>query len=105
MAAISMTFTSGAFAPAAVIPNQYTCDGSDASPELSWTKPPEGTKSFALICDDPDAPMGVWVHWVLFGIPAGTTSLATGVPKTGALPSGAKQGKNDFGRIGYGGPC
>lgn len=105
MAAISLTLSSGAFINEGVIPAANTCDGADLSPALSWTKPPDGTKSLALICDDPDAPMGVWVHWVIFNLGPQTTSLAGSVTKAEELPSGARQGKNDFGRIGYGGPC
>ena len=96
----STAFENGGF-----IPKKYTCDGSDVSPPLSWTDPPEGTKSLALICDDPDAPMGTWVHWVLFGVPPETRELPEGVPTEKTLSWGGKQGRNDFGRIGYGGPC
>ena len=87
------------------IPKQFTCDGEDRSPELHWTEPPAGTKSLALIADDPDAPVGTWVHWVLFNLPADTRSLPENVPKKDTLENGALQGKNDFGKIGYGGPC
>lgn len=87
------------------IPAQYTCDGADLSPPLTWTNVPAGTKSFVLIVSDPDAPSGQWAHWLLWDLPAGTTSLPQGVPKTGALPDGSRQGKNDFGNPGWGGPC
>jgi Raf kinase inhibitor-like YbhB/YbcL family protein len=75
------------------------------SPALSWNTPPEATQSFALILDDPDAPGGTWVHWVLYDLPATERELPTSVPPEGKLPSGARQGRNDFGRTGYGGPC
>ena len=78
---------------------------SDQSPPLRWSEPPSGTKSIALICDDPDAPRGTWVHWVLFNLPAQARELEEGVPTKETLGTGAKQGKNDFGNIGYGGPA
>ena len=87
------------------IPKTFTCDGEDVSPALSWTDPPSGSKSFALIADDPDAPRGTWTHWVLFDLPSATTSLPEGIPKIGEPPNGARQGVNDFPKIGYGGPC
>jgi len=97
--------TSSAFAEGGLIPAKYTCDGSDISPPLQWDSVPEGTRTIALISDDPDAPMGTWVHWVLFNLPAETRELAENVPPDGTLPNGAKQGLSDFGKIGYGGPC
>lgn len=96
---------STAFEHGGNIPKKYTCDGADVSPPLSWTSPPEATKSLALICDDPDAPMGTWVHWVLFGLPPNTRELLEGVSTQEILPDGSKQGTTDFGRVGYGGPC
>jgi len=96
---------SSAFDPSGMIPKKNTCDGPDLSPALEWTGVPEGTKAFALICDDPDAPMGTWVHWVLFNLPGDVTSLPEGIPTTETIEQGAAQGTNDFGRIGYGGPC
>jgi Raf kinase inhibitor-like YbhB/YbcL family protein len=87
------------------IPKKFTCDGADVSPELSWTDPPPGTQSFALIADDPDAPAGTWTHWVLFDLPPTTSSLAEGVNKIDELPGGERQGRNDFRKIGYNGPC
>ena len=96
---------STAFDEGEMIPSQYTCDGEDFSPPLSWGSVPEGTKSLALICDDPDAPMGTWVHWVLYNIPADVKELPENVPPLETLPNGAKHGKNDFRKIGYGGPC
>lgn len=95
---------SKAFGSGETIPRKYTCDGPDLSPSLRWTDPPAGTKSLALICDDPDAPIGTWVHWVFYGISQDTRELPEGVPKDKVLEDG-RQGKNDFGRIGYGGPC
>jgi Raf kinase inhibitor-like YbhB/YbcL family protein len=87
------------------IPAVYTCDGEDRSPELAWSEIPASTRSFALIVDDPDAPRGTWVHWVLFNLPADAVELAAGVPAAPELPSGARQGVNDSGDVGYGGPC
>ncbi len=88
-----------------MIPKKYTCDGEDISPPLSWEMLPEGTQSLALICDDPDAPLGAWVHWVIFDIPSYIAELPEGIPPKKILENGIKQGKNDFGKIGYGGPC
>ncbi|MCS7166104.1 MAG: YbhB/YbcL family Raf kinase inhibitor-like protein [Gemmatales bacterium] len=99
-----MVLTSTAFTQGATIPKEYTADGRDISPPLSWTDPPAGTKSFALLCEDPDAPRGLWVHWVIFNIPAYVRSLPAGVPAHDHLSDGSRQGRNDFGRIGYGGP-
>jgi Raf kinase inhibitor-like YbhB/YbcL family protein len=83
----------------------YTCDGRDISPPLHWEHPPAGTQSFALICDDPDAPMGTWVHWVLYNLAGSQRQLPEAVPAREKLVDGTLQGRNDFGRIGYGGPC
>ena len=96
---------SSAFNHGEYIPKKFTCDGPDVSPHLNWTVPPQGTKSLALICDDPDAPVGTWVHWVIYGLPLSIRELPEGVKKDKTIQGGAKQGKNDFGRIGYGGPC
>ena len=87
------------------IPVDYTCDGVDHSPPLAWTDIPEGTKSFALITDDPDAPAKTWVHWVIFNIPAGQTGVDENLLGNNMLPDGAVQGINSWGRNGYGGPC
>jgi Raf kinase inhibitor-like YbhB/YbcL family protein len=87
------------------IPAKHTCEGADASPALEWEGAPAGTKSFALICDDPDAPGRTWVHWVIYNIPAGTTGLPEGAAKSDTVAGGARQGVNDFGKVGYGGPC
>ena len=97
--------TSSAFEEGELIPKQYTCDDADVSPPLAWSGAPEETQTFALICDDPDAPAGTWVHWVLYNWPADTTQLPEAVPTQPELENGARQGRNDFGNIGYGGPC
>lgn len=100
-----MQLTSIAFAEGRAIPGKFTCDGLDVSPLLQWSGAPAGTRSFALICEDPDAPGGMWVHWVIYGLPATAVELPEGVATTESLPNGAKQGVNDFRRAGYGGPC
>ncbi len=103
--AMKLEIKSTAFKEGGTIPKKYTCDGPDVSPPLSWAQPPEGTKSLVLICDDPDAPMGTWVHWVLYGLSPNTLELPEGVPDKKEVLGGAKQGTNDFRKIGYGGPC
>jgi Raf kinase inhibitor-like YbhB/YbcL family protein len=100
-----MEIFSPAFKHGDFIPRKYTCDGIDISPPLNWEHVPEGTKSFALISDDPDAPMGTWVHWVYYNIPADIRSLPEGIPKDRQLKDGSLQGTTDFRRPGYGGPC
>jgi Raf kinase inhibitor-like YbhB/YbcL family protein len=102
---MAFAISSTSFQNGGDIPNKFTCDGSDVSPQLSWTNAPAGTKSFALISDDPDAPVGTWTHWILFDLPAQTTGLPEGLAKTDKIPSGGIQGRNDFHKIGYGGPC
>jgi len=102
---MAFTISSSSFQDGGDIPRKFTCDGADVSPELHWTEPPVGTRSFALIGDDPDAPVGTWTHWVLFDLPPNTTVLPEGVAKVDEAPSGGRQGRNDFHRIGYGGPC
>ncbi len=87
------------------IPSRFTCDGADVSPELAWAGAPPATKCFALIVVDPDAPVGTFVHWVLYNLPAGAREIREGLPKDERLPDGARQGKNDFDNLGYGGPC
>jgi Raf kinase inhibitor-like YbhB/YbcL family protein len=101
----SFALESAAFAPGKAVPRKFTCDGADVSPALSWTNVPAHTASFALICDDPDAPMGTWVHWVIYGIPGGATGLPEGVAPSPTLPDRSKQGTNSWKKIGYGGPC
>ena len=96
---------SPAFAPGETIPRSYTGDGEDISPPLEWGDPPAGTQSFVLICDDPDAPGGTWVHWVLYNIPAHARSLPKGLPPHAELPDGSRHGENSWGRLGYGGPA
>jgi Raf kinase inhibitor-like YbhB/YbcL family protein len=95
----SISFQSGQ------IPAKYTCNGAGVSPQLAWTAPPAGTASFALLVTDPDAPRGTFVHWVLYDLPAGARALPEGLPNQGQLADGSRQGRNDFGNIGYGGPC
>lgn len=102
---MTMQISSTAFANEATIPRKHTCDGEDVSPDLAWTGAPEKTKSFAMICDDPDAPGKTWVHWVIFNIPASQLSVPANVPKTDTVVGGIRQGKNDFRKTGYGGPC
>jgi Raf kinase inhibitor-like YbhB/YbcL family protein len=103
--AMSFSIKSSAFSEGDAIPKQYTCDAADVSPALSWAEAPAGTQSFALIADDPDAPVGNWTHWVIWNIPAQASGLPKGVAKQETLGDGSRQGKNDFKRIGYGGPC
>ncbi|HWP90916.1 MAG TPA: YbhB/YbcL family Raf kinase inhibitor-like protein [Thermodesulfobacteriota bacterium] len=102
---MKITISSTAFKEGGMIPKRYTCDGPNISPPLSWDSVPVGTKSLALICDDPDAPRGTWVHWVIFNLRANTKELTENIPPQQTLPNGAQQGRNDFGKIGYGGPC
>jgi len=102
---MEIKITSTAFEEGGMIPEKYTCDGIDVSPPLAWASVPEGTKTLALICDDPDAPLGTWVHWVLFNIPANINELPENIPPDKELENGAKQGRNGFRKIGYGGPC
>jgi Raf kinase inhibitor-like YbhB/YbcL family protein len=104
-AAMAFELTSPAFKAGDTIPKKHTCDGEDVSPPLAWSEPPAGTRSFALVCDDPDAPVGTWVHWVLYGLPAGARSLPEGVKPLPTLEDGTQQGTNDFRKTGYGGPC
>jgi Raf kinase inhibitor-like YbhB/YbcL family protein len=102
---MAIQLISQAFSEGAMIPTRYTCDGEDVSPPLSWTDLPPETGSFALICEDPDAPVGTWDHWVLFNIPASATGLPEAVPATATLDDGSVHGNNSWGRLGYGGPC
>jgi Raf kinase inhibitor-like YbhB/YbcL family protein len=102
---VTIALTSSAFREGEAIPEKHTCDGLDLSPALAWSGAPAGTRSLALLCDDPDAPVGLWVHWVIWGVPPDTTSLPEGVAREKSLPNGSAQGLNDFRKIGYGGPC
>ena len=104
-----LTLTSSAFAPGATIPARYTCAGADVSPPLVWSGGPVGTRTFALVVDDPDAPdpaapKRVWVHWVLYNVPADVGALPEGASGRG-LPPGAREGRNDGGAVGWSGPC
>ena len=99
---ITLTVVSAAFVMGATIPPKFACDG--ISPPLSWAEVPAGTQSIAVLCDDPDAPAGDWVHWVIFNLPP-DTKIDEGVPKGVKLPNGATQGINDYGENGYDGPC
>jgi Raf kinase inhibitor-like YbhB/YbcL family protein len=102
---MGIKLTSTAFQDGGMIPAKYTCDGANVSPPLDWSGAPQTTKSFALICDDPDAPGKAWMHWVVFDLPASRTSLPENVPPQETIEGGGKQGMNDFKKIGYGGPC
>ncbi|MBC7194688.1 MAG: YbhB/YbcL family Raf kinase inhibitor-like protein [Caldisericia bacterium] len=88
-----------------LIPEKYSCDGEDISPPLEWENIPQGTKSFCIIMEDPDAPGGIFTHWIIFNIPSNYMSLPENFPKIGEFENGIKQGKNDFNKIGYNGPC
>jgi Raf kinase inhibitor-like YbhB/YbcL family protein len=96
---------SPAFSENEMIPSQYTCDGKNVSPPLSWSGVPADAKSLALICDDPDAPAGVWVHWVVYDLPVSSKGLPEAVPPRDEISGGGRQGKNDFRKTGWGGPC
>lgn len=102
-----MTFNlrSTAFTSGELIPRKYTCDGEDISPQLEWGDLPANVQSFALICDDPDAPVGTWIHWVLYNMPAETRVLPEAIPPYADLADSSRHGKNSWGRLGYGGPC
>lgn len=102
---MSLSLTSSAFQEGGPIPATYTCEGRDMSPPLAWTEPPDGTKSLALISDDPDAPGKTWVHWVIYNLPPSVRQLPQAFPPEKERPDGTRQGMTDFGRIGYGGPC
>ncbi len=102
---MKLELTSSAFKENQMIPSKYTCDGINISPPLSWIGTPNGTKSWALICDDPDAPAKTWVHWVIYNINSSISQLTEHLPMKDTLQNGAFQGINDFGHYGYGGPC
>jgi len=100
-----MILKSPAFEEGGMIPDRHTCDGENISPPLEWEGAPEGVKSYALLCEDPDAPMGNWVHWVVYDIPPSITKLPEQILPEAVLVNGGRQGTNDFYRTGYGGPC
>lgn len=102
---MAFELTSSAFKSGDPIPRRYTCEGEDLSPPLHWSVPPAATKSLVIIADDPDAPVGTWVHWVIYDLPLDLRGLTEAVPPKDRLPNGALQGLNDFKRVGYGGPC
>src|SRR5712671_4244207 len=102
---MGFSLTSTAFKEGQPIPRQHTCDGVNVSPALEWSGTPAAAKTFALICDDPDAPAGTWVHWVLYNVPTDRIGLVENVPATQKVPGDGLQGTNDFQKIGYGGPC
>ncbi|NOY52301.1 MAG: YbhB/YbcL family Raf kinase inhibitor-like protein [Deltaproteobacteria bacterium] len=102
---MAFEITSPVFQQEKMIPPRYTCDGENISPVLSWRSPPPGTESYALICEDPDAPAGMWVHWVVYNIPAKSRGFPEAIPAQGQLADGTCEGINDFRRVGYGGPC
>lgn len=99
---MALSITTNAFQPGESIPAKYTCDAENLSPELKWNDAPRNTKSFALICDDPDAPSGTFTHWVLYGVASNLSQFPEGLSRDS---SAVTQGKNDFGKTGYGGPC
>jgi Raf kinase inhibitor-like YbhB/YbcL family protein len=102
---MSLTISSPSFSNGGDIAKKFTCDGTDVSPQLSWTDPPAGTKTFALLADDPDAPVGNWNHWTMWNLPPNLRGLPEGVSKEARLPDGSEQGSNDFRKPGYNGPC
>ena len=102
---MTIAVSSPAFKEGERIPTKYTCEGQDVSPPLTWSQISPGAQSLVLIADDPDAPVGVFTHWVIFNLPPDSQGLPEAVPVEKQLPSGAIQGENDFGKIGYGGPC
>jgi hypothetical protein len=101
----ALALESSAFEMEGTIPERYTCEGEDVSPPLSWSEPPAGAQSLVLICDDPDAPIGTWDHWVVFNIPASVRSLPEGVAADEMIEGVGTHGTNSWGRLGYGGPC
>lgn len=102
---MSLEISSASFPVGGTIPKKYTCDGQDLSPALTWSGAPENTKAFALIADDPDAPVGTWTHWLVWNIPASTHELPENASKSRAITEAARQGTNDFKKPGYNGPC
>jgi Raf kinase inhibitor-like YbhB/YbcL family protein len=102
---MGIELTSKAFKNGEMIPKVYTCDGEDMSPALSWGSVPEGSESISIICDDPDSPIGTWVHWVVYNIPPDIRELKENITPERQIENGGIQGMNDFKKIGYGGPC
>src|SRR5437660_11972756 len=102
---LSIKLTSAAFQGGEAIPRQYTCDGVNVSPPIEWSGVPKTAKTIAIIADDPDAPSGTFVHWVLYNLPAENIGLVENVPATDNLKAGGFQGEDDFKKVGYGGPC
>jgi len=100
-----LTLVSPSFEPGGDIPKKFTCDSDDESPEIAWSGAPGGTETFALVVDDPDAPGRTFTHWVVFNIPGTLAGLEEGMSAFDIIKAGASQGKNDFGQVGYGGPC
>lgn len=100
-----MRLSSAAFDDGGMLPPRFTCDGDGVSPPLAWDDVPDGTQGFALLCEDPDAPSGLFIHWVLYNLTAGSRELAEGIPKDAVLSIGARQGTNSFGDVGYGSAC
>ena len=101
----AMTLTSSALKAGGSLPKQYTCDGANESPPLAWSDVPTGANTYVLIVEDPDAPSGTWVHWVVYDMPLSLKELPAGVPPSDQLAQGGMQGTNDFHKLGYGGPC
>jgi Raf kinase inhibitor-like YbhB/YbcL family protein len=102
---MALELASTAFGSGEPIPVKYSCDGLNISPPLSWGAPPEGAQSFALVAEDPDAPAGTWVHWVLYDLPVASRGLAEALPPDAVLSDGGLHGENSSRRLGYGGPC
>jgi Raf kinase inhibitor-like YbhB/YbcL family protein len=102
---MSLTLSSPSFSNGGDIAKKFTCDGADVSPQLSWTDPPAGTQAFALLADDPDAPVGNWNHWTMWNLPPSSRGVPEGMSKDAHLPDGSEQGLNDFPKVGYNGPC
>lgn len=102
---MAFNLTTRAFENGATIPTKHTCKGDDLSPPLDWDEIPKGTTSLALIMEDPDAPGGTFIHWIVYNLPADNNGLKANIPRQKHLKNGATQGKNDFDKIGYGGPC
>lgn len=104
-ASSALRIAGDAFEEGKSIPRKFTCDDADRSPPLHWEGAPEGTNALALVMDDPDAPSGTWTHWLLYNMPPATQALGEGIPTSATLGDGSRQGTNDFGKVGYSGPC